>query len=138
MAVAFSGCAKDGELILNDIPNTCGGTGHTLTWIKYGDSHLGALALSKIGRKSEWWFKLQPDNPGGGAYADKVVTITAKPNPTPPPDNEYPWLSVSGRHSDDPVLVVCVPESLELNERFDYMIEVEDVGVLDPRAEVVN
>lgn len=133
VAVAVSGCAKDGKLVLDNIPNTCDGSGHTFTWIKYGDSHLGALALSKIGRKSEWRFRLIPDNPGGGTYADKVVTIAAKPGGTP-----QPWLSISGKHSVNPVLVLCVPDTLALNDTIEYMIEVQDVGELDPRARVVN
>lgn len=133
IALGLAGCAKDGSLVLDSIPNSCSGTGHTFTWIKYGDSHLGALKLSEIGRKSEWRFRLQPDNPGGGIYSDKLVTISAKPSGPP-----QPWLSVSGKHSANPVLVLCVPDTLALHDVIEYMIEVEDVGMLDPRAEVVN
>jgi hypothetical protein len=133
VAAAISGCTNYGKLIQTNIPNTCDGTGHSITWIKYGDSHVGALALTNIGRKSEWWFKLQPDNPGGGNYSDKIVTISAKPGGTP-----QPWLSISGAYSTGSVLVLCVPDTLPIGTTIDYMIEVEDVGLLDPRAEVVK
>ena len=133
VAAAISGCTSYGKLIETKVPNSCGGTGHAITWIKYGDSHIGALALTNIGRKSEWWFKLQPDNPGGGSYSDKLVTISAKPGGTP-----QPWLDISGKHSAGSVLVLCVPDTVPVGTIIEYMIEVQDVGLLDPRAEVVN
>lgn len=129
----LAACAKDGKLVVQDIPNTCGGTGYSFTWIKYGDSHLGALAFTQIGRRSEWRFRLQPDRPGGGTYSNKVVSISAKPGGSP-----QPWLSISGTYADDPVLVLCVPDALTVGTDIDFMIEVEDVGELDPRARVVN
>lgn len=129
--IALTSCTIPGKLVINNVPNTCGGTGHSFTWIKYGDSHLGALAYTQIGRKSEWRFRLQPDMKGN--YEDKLVTISAKPGGAP-----QPWLSISGKFSSKKILVLCVPDTLTKGTTIDYMIEVEDVGELDPRAEVVN
>ena len=132
IAMLFSGCAGNGKLILSSTPNTCGSVGHTITWIKYGDSHLGALALSDIGRSAEWRFRLIPDGGSGpNSYSNKLVTITGEP-----PDNT--WLSVSGQHSSDPVLTLCIPASLTVGTDVKYMINVKDVGELDPRADVVR
>lgn len=133
LMLGLSGCVQYGKLISLDIPNTCDGTGHSLTWVKYGDSHVGALALTDIGRKSEWRFKLQPDSPGSGVYANTLVTIKLKDSTDP-----TPWLDLSGKQVDGDFLVVCVPETLALNEVIEYMISVEDVGQLDPRGVVVK
>jgi hypothetical protein len=128
----ISGCAKDGKLISSNIPNSCGSIGHTFTWIKYGDSHLGALAFSDIGRNAEWRFRLIPDRSSGpNAYTDAVVTISGKT----PADA---WVSVSGQHSSNPVLIICVPAALTIGAEVNYMIDVQWVGELDPRAEVVR
>lgn len=132
-ALALSGCVQYGKLVSMSVPNTCDGTGHSLTWIKYGDSHVGALALTKIGRKSEWRFKLQPDNPGGGVYANAVVRIKLKDTTDP-----TPWLDLSGKQVDNDFLVVCVPETLAKGDVIEYMITVDDVGQLDPRGVVDN
>jgi len=127
----ITGCATNGKLIASSVPNSCGSVGHTFTWIKYGDSHLGALALSDIGRSAEWRFRLIPDGGSGpNSYSNKVVTIIGEP----PNDT---WLSVSGQHSSDPVLTLCVPASLAVGTDVKYMISVKDVGELDPRARVV-
>jgi len=126
-----SGCAKDGKLILSSVPNNCGSTGHTFTWIKYGDSHLAALELSNIGRDAEWRFRLIPDRGAGPiAYTDAIVTITGK-------TAADAWVNISGQHSTDPVLILCVPAGLVIGADVNYMIDVQWVGELDPRARVV-
>jgi len=128
----ITGCATNGKLIASSVPNSCGSVGHTFTWIKYGDSHLGALAFSKIGRNAEWRFRLIPDRSSGpNAYTDAVVTISGKT----PADA---WVNISGKHSSDPVLILCVPESLTVGSDVNYMIDVQAVGELDPRAHVVK
>lgn len=131
--LALSGCTHYGKLVKMKVHNTCGGKGYSLTWIKYGDSHVGALALTKIGRKSEWRFKLQPDSPGSGTYANALVTIKLKDTTDP-----TPWLDLSGKQVDNDFLVVCVPETLALGDVIEYMITVDDVGQLDPRGVVDN
>lgn len=133
IATAFiSGCTTYGKDLAASIPNSCGGTGHTLTWIQYGDSHLSALAMSDIGRKAEWRFLLQPERrPGPVPYTDAIVTVTGKT----PADA---WVNVSGKHSDDPVMTLCVPDSLPVGTDVNYMISVQWVGELDPRAKVVR
>jgi hypothetical protein len=128
----ITGCATNGKLIESRVPNSCGSVGHTFTWIKYGDSHLGALAFSKIGRNAEWRFRLLPDHSSGpNAYTDALVTISGKT----PADS---WVSVSGQHSSNPVLILCVPEAIAINTDVNYMIDVQWVGKLDPRAKVVK
>jgi len=128
----ISGCAANGKLISSRVPNTCGSVGHTFTWIKYGDSHLGALAFSDIGRSAEWRFRLIPDRSSGpNAYTDAVVTISGKT----PADA---WVNISGKHSANPVLILCVPASLTVGSDVNYMIDVQWVGDLDPRAKVVK
>ncbi len=128
----ISGCAKDGKLIEISVPNTCGSVGHTFTWIKYCDSHLGALAISKIGRDAEWRFRLIPDGGSGpNSYTDAIVTISGK-------TGADAWVNVSGQHSTNPVLILCVPASLTVGSDVNYMIDVQWVGELDPRAEVVK
>ena len=101
------------------------------TWIKYGDSNLSAKPITKIGKKSFWRFKLQPDNNGPVDYDNAVVTITSK---TP----QYAWLSVSGKRAESSDLIVCVPDGLELGTVVEYMISVQWVGTLDPRGVVDN
>lgn len=130
VALALTACEAPGP-VKRPLPSAdCEKLSPENTWIKYGDSNLSAKPVTKIGKKSLWRFKLQPDNNGPIDYDSAIVTITSK---TP----EYAWLSVSGKRADSSDLIVCVPDGLEIGTVIEYMISVQWVGTLDPRGEVV-
>ena len=89
--------------------------------------------LSEIGRGSEWRFRLVPLSKSGEPdFDDATVKVKAKDLAT------YPWLDLSGSASVDGLLTVCVPDTLALDEEVAFMVEVESIGEIDPRAVVVN
>ena len=98
VALALTACEAPGP-VKRPLPSAdCEKLSPENTWIKYGDSNLSAKPVTKIGKKSLWRFKLQPDNNGPIDYDSAIVTITSK---TP----EYAWLSVSGKRADSSDLI---------------------------------
>ena len=129
LTIGLAGCATDGKLIKRDTLNDCPGdnTGLSNTPIVYGDSRLSALGTTDIARGSEWRLVLRPQGQG---WDDATVTISPKAgNPG--------WISASGKRSKDRFLKICVPETAVGGEVYEYMITVDGVGVLDPRARMI-
>jgi hypothetical protein len=125
----FTGCAKEGQLILDSAANKCDNNGYTFTAIHYGDSRIVVLPLSNIGAGYEWRFHLlpQPGGMGADAYKDSLVTVTGGAGGE--------WLNTSGKYNLGSVITICVPLSAAGSE-FKYDVTVVDVGMLDPRAKV--
>lgn len=150
----FTGCCiftRDGGFCKKGIFSpACAGdsTGYTRTVVAYGDSALVVVPLSNIRNKTEWRFILAPDNirrseKGKGYYNDKKVTITGKVDLLNPGHND--WINtagpgateISGTFKDDKVLTACVkPPNPMSGNKYYYDVKVEDVGILDPRADL--
>ena len=125
-----------------------GSTGYTSTVVAYGDSTLVVVPLSDIRNNTEWRFILAPadirwSEKSNGYYNDKKVTITGKVDLVNPGHND--WINtagpgataISGTFRDDKVLTACVnPPNPMPGEEYYYDVEVEEVGTLDPRADL--
>ena len=108
-------------------PSTCTDNAPNPGWLKYGDSQISAKKVTNIKAGKFWRIHLQPD----AGYENAVVTVTGK-NPTDT------WISASGKEADSTYLKICVPGSVSVGDQFYYMVTVQFVGQLDPRADVVN
>lgn len=148
VAVIFAAC--DGTFRSRPFESTvCGGqvAGYTATIVAYADSSLIVIPLSKIHLNTEWRFVLVPKILGkslsGEDYKDKIVTIKGK-------RPEDAWINTAGpsggaitgtfETADDNMLTACVNIAPEpaLGTAYYYVVEVEDVGTLDPRADINN
>jgi hypothetical protein len=143
----FSGCVNGRFQEKSIHSDACGGTvkGFTITYIAYGDSKLMVIPLSKIRNHTEWRFILDPltirKSDSGKDYKDSKVTITGK-------RAEDVWLNtaalgdmlVSGTYNGatDHMLTACVEITPEphLGDSFYFVVDVEDIGTLDPRADI--
>lgn len=136
----LAGCASEGQFIANSIPNTCDGKGHTFVFINYGDGYLSAKAVIKVKPGKELQYRLKPGSKSDVVtFRDMRVTISGKDSPVPPfpaPPSDDAWLDATGIYSaGDRVLKVCVPEN-PVGDKYYYTITVENVGQLDPRADI--
>ena len=138
LAVSVAGCTPAGKLVNIDTPNECGagGTGFSRTPVMYGDSLLSVLGYTEIGKGSEWRLMLKPRQGDDPKYVNARVTIKAAPGGPA-------WLEARGefdprKPAKENFLRICVPDSVERNDEYKYEVEVENVGVLDPRAKVIR
>lgn len=101
--------------------------------IQYGDSQIKVVPpLYEVKKNKNLKFRLMADNvngPGGLDYATVNVTIKSKG-----PGNQ--WLDISGTEEGTNPLIVCMPADQPLGE-ISYLVEVDQVGVLDPRVRVI-
>jgi len=100
--------------------------------IHYGDSQIKVTPpLYTINTKKKLKFRLIADNVKGPDkldYATVKVTIKSK-------DSSNNWINTSGTENGTNPLVVCVPD-FQANRTVTYLVEVDKVGVLDPRVDV--
>ncbi len=156
----FAGCV-DGKFHKRDITTgPCApAVGYTYTGIAYGDSKLVVIPLSTIKANTEWRFYLLPIDSLGGktVYGDSTITIDEKavglasldrsgaltpyvlPTPRPVDDD---WLAASGTYNTANVdgtkryLVACVPADVQIDQEWRYLVEIDNVGEVDPRGHV--
>lgn len=125
LTATLAACATPGKFSESrSISAECPG-GSAFVNVDYGDSFLkvNAVANTQLGGALE--FRLR----GLPGYEDHLVTISGKA----PKDN---WISASGSESGrDNKLIVCVPPDLDPDSYY-YLVQVEDVGTLDPRVDV--
>ena len=142
----LAGCAT-GKLVKRNTPNGCCAdcTGFSYTPVAYGDSRLKVLTETEIGQGSAWRLRLKP----GEEFESARVTILPKDNGTSDEcetavSGGTDWLKVSGSADKSadrdraPELEICVPLEVPIGCEYGYDVEVEGVGVIDPRARVVR
>jgi hypothetical protein len=102
--------------------------------IHYGDSQIKVTPpLYKVHKNKNLKFKLLADNQAGPDnldYGKVTVTISSKDTAT------NTWINTSGTKDKDGTLVACMPTSQPLGV-VEYLVEVDKVGQLDPRADVI-
>ena len=141
LAVLVWGCSSDGNFRKGVFTSTaCGGeefSGFTMTAIHYGDSRIIVLPISAIEPNSEFRFLLVPKKRRDTDihnFEKMDVSISSDDDDG---DAEPNWLQVNGNHDDDgPMLTLCVPATLSKTQ-YKYDVVVENVGQLDPRADVI-
>ena len=130
----LAGCA-DGKFIRIDEPNTCGTTGWTVTAIHYGDSRIVVLPVSEVVKNAEFRFVLVPARESTDTIDYRDVTVKVKGKP---PNDTWFDETAGSASSGDGTIRVCVDgASLEPGDEIKYLVEVDGVGVLDPRATVI-
>jgi hypothetical protein len=139
--VLLAGCVSEGEFIASNLPNSCtGGTGYTFVFINYGDGYLTAKSVIEVEPGNELQYRLRPGSKSDlVTFRDSEVTITAKTAPNPPfpaPPSDSVWLHKSGTYrGTGGVMTVCVPPN-PVGHKYYYTINVQNVGQLDPRADI--
>lgn len=105
--------------------------GGTFVDVSYGDSELKVHPIAMVHRGAALKFRLRPNRRRSDKvdYENTEVTIEGK---TP----DASWINTSGSFSDsNGDLTVCVPEGID-RKTYYYFITVDEVGTLDPRADV--
>lgn len=101
--------------------------------ITYGDSHLSVDTKQKPVKHDDWLvFDLKPDMPIGPPPRDvdfKMVEVRIYGK-----SRDSNWIAASGTYDrSGGQLKVCVPSDLEYRV-YEYNIEIDEVGKLDPRV----
>jgi hypothetical protein len=103
--------------------------------IKYGASGITVVPQQNVKRRSVFIIKLKPTS---NDYKDNVVTIDGK-SVTPggagvaDPD----WLDTDDPYNTRKKFVYCTPDLTDkTSQDYTYSVEVEGVGLIDPRLEV--
>jgi hypothetical protein len=114
------------------LPLTCTEAGKSPVNIFYGDSQLRVEpSVVKVKKNKMIEFRLNPikaaKDPAGVDYDVVEVTIAGK-------NEAGQWLNASGKGKST-TLQVCAPAPNTLTT-YEYMVIVQEVGQLDPRAEV--
>ena len=97
------------------------------SWIKYGKAELSVKPSQNVHTKKFWRIQLQP-NPQSG-LENALVIVTGK---TP---DALTWINASGKKSDSPYIVICVPEGTAVGDYY-FSVTVVGVGTIDPRVRV--
>ena len=131
-----SACAVDGQHSKSaKATGKCpGSVGATTTIVFYGDSELRTTPISKIKPNSEFRFKLKPQPKGSDPVNYDNVDVEVKFKPGDPAT----WINVkdSAANAPNATLIVCVPDTATVGDVYEFFIDVDDVGKLDPRAAV--
>ena len=105
--------------------------GFTQTTLKFGDAHQSMKAHSTVIPNSEFRLKIVADR----GFANKNVSIVPK-------NAASSWLATTPMRLSPGKNVLpaddCVPTSAPVGFVYEFDVVVEDVGTLDPRAEVVR
>lgn len=126
LAALAAACATPGQYTESRSISTACPTGSTFVNILYGDSYLKVVApKANVKRNSAFELRLRP-SPG---FEGKQVTIKGK-------TANDSWLDKHSKNADGKLLI-CVPPDQALGQYY-YLVQVEDVGTLDPRADVTN
>ncbi len=128
----LTACATEGRIIERSGLATCGGGAMTFVNVHYGDSQIKVKPIADVKQDSTFRFRLKPDKKASDLvnYEDVTVTIEGKATPAQ-------WIDASGTYegSKNGYLDVCVPKT-QTEGVYEYIIKVDGVGQLDPRAKV--
>ena len=148
LTVLAAGCSKDGRFIKESFfSDVCGHEvgGYTYTAIVYGDSILTVIPISEIEPNTEWRFYLFPVTDSEDPPHDyRTVHVEIRGEvPAEPPLNilDNLWIGADGTYADAGTgqlryIADCVEPDLISDTIFKYEVIVEEVGRLDPRADV--
>jgi hypothetical protein len=132
----LTACVIPGDTVPSDNPLTCTDSGKTTVNIFYGDSQLKVSPqVVRVHKNKMIQFALHPQkapatDPEGVDYDEVTVTVTGK-------KTDGNWLNVSGDSKSGKKLQVCAPDPGGVKVvTYEYMVTVQEVGQLDPRAEV--
>lgn len=133
-----SACAFNGQHSSSAKPSgECDGSkGATTTNVFYGDGELRITPISRIKANSEFRFKLKPDHKKTDRFDYKNVDVEIKFKPGESNSAEFINIKDSSAKATGSTLIVCVPADAAIGDVYEFFIDVDEVGKLDPRAEV--
>ena len=133
-----SACAFNGQYSSSAKPSgICDGSiGATTTNVFYGDGELRITPISKIKANSEFRFKLKPDHKKTDRIDYNSVDVEIKFKSSESDSAEFIDIKGSSAKATDSTLIVCVPADAAKGDVYEFFIDVDKVGKLDPRAEV--
>lgn len=134
LVLLLAGCA-DGKFVRVNELNTCGTTGWTVTAIHYGDSRIVVLPVSEVVKDAEFRFVLVPASKKTDTIDYRDVTVKVKGKP--PHDTWFDETAGTAASGDGTIRVCVDGASLSPGDEIAYLVEVDGVGVLDPRATVI-
>lgn len=145
VALALSLSACDGTFRTKDFSSsTCADKGlpfnvggYTLTAVHYGDSRMIVIPISEIDENAEFRLKLLPKRRQDSDVHDFTQVLVTISSPDDDGDTPPNWLEASGTAAADGTLIICVPPTLT-KDSYKYDVVVENVGQLDPRADVLR
>jgi len=128
-SLSLSACVAEGQFVSAKKDNRCDGKGQADLRISYGDSLLDVTPKVNVKQDGEIIVKLKPEK----GYESIMVTLHGKND-----DNTDDWLDMTVKASDfkpgeNPY--ICVHE--QPLGTYEYYVEVETVGKLDPRIKVL-
>ena len=126
----------DGRFIKINEPNTCGTTGWTLTAVHYGDSRIVVIPVSEVVKDAEFRLVLVPasEKTDSTDYKDVTVKVRGKP----PHDTWFEEEEAKASEGDGTIRVCIDGPMLDVGNEIFYIVEVEGVGILDPRATIIT
>ena len=134
----ISACAGNGRPSMSaKATGTCpGSVGATTTNVFSDDGELRVTPISKIRANSEFRFKLKPITRKTDATNYDNVDVEIKFKPGDPAT----WINVkdSAAKATNRTLIVCVPGTAKVDDTYEFFIDADKVGKLDPRAIVVD
>jgi hypothetical protein len=103
------------------------------TWVKvhYGDSSLKVMPKISVKKGSGIEFRLKPSKKKSDLVDYETVEVTIKGKATR--DGKNDWITAAGTAKDNGALTLCA--SADVGD-YEYLVEVEGVGTLDPRVKV--
>lgn len=151
LTVLLTACVAPGKFRPNDTISRDCPAGSVTVEIKYGDSYIDVTPKAHLKENSGIKFVLKPRE-GEAAHSKDgppkdteslMVTITGEKyessGDTPVGDTSVGWLNKSGAAGPEPHkdLIVCAADD-QAEGTYYYSVQVENVGKLDPRADVKN
>jgi len=155
IAMLAAGCTANNNLLSNGFfSQKCqrdvdGISPPSPTVITYGEKNkkkiLQVKTKSKVEANTEFHLKLDTKNNSeyGANYDTAVVTVKGVLMKGAVTGSNADWIDASGTYAglaaNGYILVAgCVPENASLGEFYLFEVTVDNLGKLDPRAEVVN
>lgn len=148
VSMLFAGCCTfrpDGGFCKKGFASgACGGpvTGYTGTVVAYGESSMVVVPISHIRENTEWRFILRPIG-NSATLENATVTITGK---VPPAPGDNAWINTAGpgatiisgsyNGAANHMLTACVKPPVPDEASYYYIVDIDGVGVLDPRADI--
>jgi hypothetical protein len=128
--VLLTACPTEGASSEDSSYGECKGGGAFVT-VHYGDSEIKVHPVIKVKTGSVLEFRLKPNKKNSDEIDFEKVTVTIKGK-----DAAADWIDVNGTYnSSKGTLSVRVPPD-QAEGVYQYLVNVDQVGQLDPRADV--
>jgi hypothetical protein len=141
VTMALAACVSNGKPKKFSITDSdCGNStrGRTDTKLKYGKDGIEMKAKSHVHDNTEFRIKLIPKEGFEGKKVKIVGVSGTLPDGT---GTAFDWLKKeksAKEAGEKAILTLCVPPEVDVGTVYKFDVEIEDLGKLDPRVEVVN